>query len=118
MVDGKLYESDTLTNGPKLFNTSKHQYVHPWPNETTTGPKENRQPRKHAGQQWCWHGKMLNRSSVSESSREEKREDYYTSFHQYHKNVGWKRLHRLPFDAPDAVLDRATERRFIDGKMV
>jgi len=115
VVDGEIYESESLVNGPKMFNVKVHSFVHPWPYETTNGSKDTRQPRKHAGRQWCWHGKMLNRSSKSESSREEKREDYYTSFHDHHKNVTWKRLSRLPFKAPPEVLDRETDRSFIHG---
>lgn len=118
MCEGQLYASDPVHNGPKLFDTEKHFFIGDWPYETLGGPKDNRQPKKHCRRQWCWHGKMLHRSDVRDTIRDEKREDYLTSFKNFHKDVRWVRIDGLPFEGTEELYTDSVPAGFMKGEDV
>lgn len=97
VVDDQIYASSVVMNGPKFIDTSVHEFRRAWPKEVMIGGNDSKQSHSVAGNQWCWHGKMLNRSSYIQKHRNKERLGYYQRFGKYHPTAIWEPLDSLPF---------------------
>lgn len=93
-IHRRIYVSSNI-NGPKLYRPSKFNFIGDWPTEVLHGPRKKKyRQAKEDCDIWCWHGRFLERSSIRDSSREEKIKTYQSRF-----NYQWRYLGRkLPWN--------------------
>jgi len=102
--EGKILASPPVINGTKLFKPGRLKFVGEWPWEVQDGKHRREEPKIYNGV-WCWHGKLLNRTSLQEDLfRKLKREEYPYIIKNNHK-VGWEELNSWPWEDPDPRLN-------------
>ena len=99
-VNGRKQVSDEVfISGAKLYDASMSHFQRAWPREKLhpleggLGPK-NYEPRRFCDV-WCWHGVLLQRSSVREQeARRKKRE---VRIKQYDTELKWRVVDKWPW---------------------
>lgn len=93
-----LYNSGEIAWDPKQFEIRRN-----WPSEALLYVGENAKPPKRIffGEVFCWHGVLLNRTSVVEDKsrviKKSKRDEQFRS-------LGWERVKSLPWNTDDKDL--------------
>ena len=121
VVNNVVYGSNPLANGPKLFNTSYFCFRNAWPNEIVhTYPGGKKQlMNDHLNNQWCWHGRMLNRSSYSNNITDPVRYDKRISnikvnFKKHHPTVDWEQFDGFPWEgAPGELFNLSVPEEYL-----
>lgn len=94
-----------VVNGPKIYRPARFKFIHEWPKEVLKGKPRMKEPKRDNGV-WCWHGKLLNRSSVkADQVREQKRKDYPRFFEEFHgEPLDWIKLKDFPWSNSEEEL--------------
>ena len=100
-VDGQKQVSEMKPSGTKLYRSSDYSFDRGWPGEILKrNPliKNNRERNKEpmeACDVWCWHGVLLNRSSLPErTARRKKRQE---RLKYYDEQLKWKDVDKWPW---------------------
>ena len=98
-VGTKIQVSNMIPSGAKLYKSSDYYFRRGWPNEVLAArdpaviPKN--EDSKFDCDIWCWHGVLLNRSSVPEHTpRRKKRIERYN---YYDAQLEWETVDKLPW---------------------
>lgn len=101
--------SNMLPSGTKLFKSSHYYFKRGWPEEALVTKRSNLRNRpkgdlrllqpisdsKYKCDIWCWHGVLLNRSSLPEATaRRKKREERYN---YYDTQLEWEDIDKWPW---------------------
>jgi glycosyltransferase involved in cell wall biosynthesis len=114
VVNNQIYATEPMPNGPKLFNTNHFYFRGNWPRELLQSVDKKASENKlnidnRFQHQWCWHGRMLNRSSYYSNKHDPVRRAKWqgnvnTHFKQYHPTIEWEQLDQFPWEpAPDEL---------------
>ena len=102
--DNKLYVSSKKPNGTKLYYSSKYTWKRKWPKEVLCGSRKNEKRKEPEGINgvWCWHGKLLPRTSAPHSCYEDAVRDvkkqWYSEQLEKNEDITWKELIKLPWE--------------------
>jgi len=100
--DKGIMQTPIIVNGTKIFQREFHEYYRAWPKEVLRG-EDRKEPAGSLNGVWCWHGVLLNRSSVKEKTvRRKKRE---SKLDIYIESYEWENISSLPFEVDRRVLD-------------
>lgn len=97
---GEGYQvSNMIPSGTKLYKSSAYTFYRGWPTEIL---KTNDVFREHSHKQpkdettaWCWHGVLLNRSSMPEATGRMKKRQERTMY--YNDQLQWEDIEKWPW---------------------
>ena len=99
-VNGRKQVSDEVfISGAKLYDASLSHFTRAWPREKLHPLKEGLGPKNYEPRRfcdvWCWHGVLLQRSSIREErARRKKRE---VRANQYNTELEWRNIDTWPW---------------------
>lgn len=83
-----------VPSGPKLYRSDRFTYRRAWPREVL-GHRKKERIQSDIGI-WCWHGKLLDRSTIVDPLRELKRQNY--NIEEYHEKMDWINIKDWPWN--------------------
>ena len=99
VLNGVLTITECIPNGVKFYNPKSFYYKRAWPREVLVG--EDKEPKGNTDI-WCWHGKLLKRSSIEPTSRRKKRLGYANNLVE--RGYTFSPIEKFPWDNPQSAL--------------
>lgn len=108
--DDKVFASDFLHRGAIAWNPKLFELHREWPREKLRAihkspglSRESLEYKPPPKYMWCWHGVLLNLSSLPDKkNRWKKRAERYDQC----KNLEWERLLDLPFEYDERIFEK------------